>query len=240
MVKKLRSGTRGPQRREESLSRESIIEASIALLDDSGEAGLTFRALSERLATGAGAIYWHVENKSDLLTAACDAIVSRALAECVVCATPQATIRALALGMFDAIDAHPWAGSALTHSAGQLPMVRIVECIGQQVRALGVPDKKRWAAVSALLHYILGVAGQNAANMQFARTRNIDRSSFLDAMATAWSALDPKAYPFVRSVAGQLRTHDDRVDFLAGVDLILGGIDSPRGRQGGSSKTDRP
>ena len=226
MVKNARS----IQRREESLSRDRIIEASIAILDSSGESGLTFRTLSERLATGPGAIYWHIASKSDLLTAACDAIVARTMNARVVGATPKATIRALALGMFDAIDAHPWVGSALTRAPGQLPMVRILERIGQQVRALGVPDEEQWATVAALLNYILGVGGQNAANTQFARTRGLDRSDFLEAVATAWSQLDPDEYPFARSVAGQLRAHDDRVDFLAGIDLILSGIESSRDR----------
>jgi hypothetical protein len=31
-------------------------------------------------------------------------------------------------------------------------------------------------------------------------------------------------YPFTRSVAAQLRAHDDREEFLAGIDLILAGI----------------
>jgi hypothetical protein len=92
------------------------------------------------------------------------------------------------------------------------------------VRALGVPDKVQWATVSALLSYILGVGGQNAANGQFARAHNLDRSDFLDAVATAWSELDPGEYPFTRSVAGALRVHDDRADFLAGIDLILAGV----------------
>src|ERR1700684_508307 len=129
MVKKARS----PQRREESLSRDRIIEASIALLDHSGEGGLTFRTLSERLATGPGAIYWHIANKSELLTAACDAIVARTMNAPLVGATPEATIRALALGMFDAIDAHPWVGSALIRAELQSPMVGIVGSLGQQV-----------------------------------------------------------------------------------------------------------
>jgi AcrR family transcriptional regulator len=227
MVKKARSSPR----REESLSRDRIIEASIELLDSSGEGGLTFRALSERLATGPGAIYWHIANKSELLTAACDAIVSRTLEERVASATPAATIRALALGMFDAIDAHPWVGSALIRAELHSPIVRIFERIGRQVRALGVPYKKQWATASALLSYILGVGGQNAANGQLARTRGLDRSDFLNAMSTAWSQLDPDEYPFARSVAGQLRAHDDRLDFLTGIDLILRGIDSPRLRR---------
>ncbi|QND71864.1 TetR/AcrR family transcriptional regulator [Tardiphaga robiniae] len=220
--------TRSNPRREDSLSRDRIIEASIAILDGSGEDGLTFRALSERLATGPGAIYWHVPNKGDLLTAACDAIIARTMDAPLVGATPQAIIRALALGLFDAIDAHPWVGSALTRAPGQLPMVRILERIGRQVRALGVPDEEQWATVGALLNYILGVGAQNAANGQLGRTRGIDRSDFLDAVATTWSQLDPDAYAFTRSMAAHLRGHDDRRDFLAGIDLILSGIEASR------------
>ena len=225
---------RRPQRREESLSRESIIEASIELLDSSGEGGLTFRTLSERLATGPGALYWHIANKSDLLTAACDAIVARTMEATPSGAKPKANLRALALGMFDAIDEHPWVGSALAQAPGEMPMVRILERLGQQVRALGAEDDTQWAAVGALLNYILGVGGRNAANGQLARERGLDRSDFLEAVAAAWSQLDPREYPFTRSVAGQVRDHDDRVEFLAGIDLILRGIErgieSPRRR----------
>src|SRR3984885_10045137 len=195
------------RRREESLSRDRIIEAAIELLDRAGEGGLTFRALSERLATGPGAIYWHIANKSELLTAACDDIVARTMNAPPAGATPQASIRALALGMFDAIDSHPWVGSTLTGPAGQSPMLRIFERIGQQIRALGVPGKEQWATASALLSYILGVAGQNAANGQLARVHGLDRDDFLETMSTAWLQLDPGEYPFARSVAGQLRAH---------------------------------
>src|SRR5580658_9802660 len=217
------------QRREESLTRDRIVEASIELLDSGGESGLTFRALSERLATGPGAIYWHIANKNDLLAAACDAVVARTMNETVI-TTPEATIRAVALGLFDLIDEHPWVGSALTTSPGLSPIVRILEPIGQQIRALGVPDEQQWAAVGALMAYILGVSRQNAANGELARTRGLDRSDFLEAVSTAWAQLDPEDYPFARSVAGQIRIHDDRLDFLAGIDLILSGIKSSRGR----------
>jgi AcrR family transcriptional regulator len=214
----------GAERRGGSLSRERIIEASIALLDLSGENGLTFRALSERLATGPGAIYWHVANKSELLIAACDAIVSRAMDALPLGATPQESIRALALGMFDVIDAHAWIGSALTHAPWQSSMVRILERLGQNVRSLGVPESELRVSASALVSYIFGVAGLHAANMQFARAQGIDRLGFLDSVASAWSQLDTKAYPFIHSMIEQMRVHDDRRDFSAGIDIILSGI----------------
>jgi len=220
------------QRREESLSRESIIEASIDLLDRNGEHGLTFRALSERLSTGPGAIYWHIANKTDLLTAACDTVVARTISGIAV-TTPEETIRAVALSLFDVIDEHPWVGSALTSIEGLSPIVRILERVGQQIRALGVADEDQWAAAGALMAYILGVSMQNAANRQLARTRGLNRSDFLAAVSAAWSQLNAKEYPFTRSLAGRMRHHDDREDFVAGIDLILRGIHSPppRSRQ---------
>lgn len=211
-------------RRETSLSRYQIIEASIALLDSGGEAGLTFRTLSERLATGPGALYGHIANKGDLMAAACDAVIARSVDMRPAGASPQAAIRAVALALFDAMDAHPWVGAALNWPAGQLTMVRIVECLGGQLRLLGVRDDAAWATVSALLNFILGVGGQNASNAQAAQARGANRSDVLGAVADAWLRLDAADYPFVRSVAAQMRAHDDRVDFLAGIDLILGGI----------------
>ncbi len=43
-------------------------------------------------------------------------------------------------------------------------------------------------------------------------------------MSTARDALDPDNYPSTRAVADQMREHDDREQFLAGIDLVLTGI----------------
>jgi AcrR family transcriptional regulator len=227
------------QRREEALSRETIIDASIALLDRGGEDGLTFRALSEQLATGPGAIYWHIANRSDLLTAACDALIARTLNE-IPTTTPEKTIRAVALGLFDLNEAHPWIGSALASAPGASPVVHILERIGQQIRALKVPTGQQWAAVGTLMAFILGICRQNAANRHLARAQNLDRAHFLEAVSTAWSQLDETEYPFARSVAARMRIHDDRADFLAGIDLIFAGITSCRPRSRPQLKRSTP
>ena len=213
------------ERRQELLTREQIVEAAITVLDTMGEAGLTFRTLSERLATGPGALYGHIENKGDLVTAACDSIVAGVTEQLPSAKTPQANIRALALGMFDAIDEHPWVGSALMRAQLHSPMVRILEHVGQQVRAMGVTEQQQWAAVAALMNYILGVGGQNAANGYHAKERGIDRDDFLKAVSDAWLLLDRRQYPFTHSVAQQLAAHDDRKDFLSGIDFIIAGIE---------------
>lgn len=217
--------TRRPERRQEPLSRERIVAAAVELLDTAGESGLTFRVLAERLSTGPGAIYWHVAGKAELLAAATDAVVTTTLAGGTGDTTPQDAIRALALGVFDAIDAHPWVGTQLARSPWLTPMMRVFEHLGRQVQALGVPETALFTSATTLLNYILGVAGQNADNARSAPP-GTDRAELLDTVANAWAELDPEEYAFTRNVAGQLRRHDDRAEFLAGIDLIIAGITS--------------
>lgn len=218
---------RRPERREEPLSRERIVEAAIELLDTAGESGLTFRALAQRLATGPGAIYWHVTGKDELLGAATEAVVADAMAAGATGSTPQEAVRALALSVFDAIDVHPWIGAQLARAPAQSPLLRIFEHLGRQVQALGVPSAAHFTAASTLLNYILGVGGQNAANARDHRP-DATRAEFLGEVSESWANLDPEGYAFTRSVAEQLRDHDDREEFVAGIDLILAGITARR------------
>ena len=215
--------TQRPERRADALSKARIVEAAIEILDADGESALTFRALTARLATGSGAIYWHVANKNDLLAATTDDVIARVMAEVIGGAEPREAIRALALGVFDAIDAHPWVGVQLFREPWRPAMLRIFESVGGRLQALGVPERAQFDSASALVNYVLGVAGQNAANARL-HARETDRSAFLAAVAARWARLDPAEYPFVRQVAARLREHDDREQFLAGVDLILAGV----------------
>jgi AcrR family transcriptional regulator len=188
-----------------------------------GENGLTFRALATRLETGHGAIQWHVANKSKLLKAATAVAVARAVEEADPDAPPREAIHAVALGVFDAMDAHPWIGGQLARPPWQSTMLQIFENIGRQVRALGAPATAQFTSTSALLHYIIGAGGQNATNSRSLAALG-DRQHVLDTEAALWEGLDPREYTFTRTVAGQLRVHDDRAEFLAGIDLILAGV----------------
>jgi len=216
--------TQRTERRTDALSKERIVEAATGILDTDGESALTFRALAARLATGSGAIYWHVANKNDLLAATTNDVIARVMTEVVSGAEPREAIRAIASGVFDAIDAHPWVGAQLSREPWQSAMLQILERVGGQLQALGVPERAQFDCASALVNYVLGLAGQYAAAARLLPPET-DRSTFL---ATVAAQLDPAKYPFVRQVATQLRDHDDREQFLAGIDLILAGIATVR------------
>ena len=218
------SSTPRAGRRAEARTKTQIIEAAIAILDGDGEAALTFRALAARLTTGAGAIYWHVANKDDLLAAAADHVVSDAMAEIDAgAADPERAIRAIALAVFDAFDAHPWVGAQLSLAPGRSGMLRVFEAIGSRLGPLGVPQHERFHAWSALVNYIFGVAAQNADNARRAHGE-LMRESLLGAIADSWKRLDAVDYPFLHEIAAQLPGHDDREQFAEGIDLILTGI----------------
>lgn len=214
-------------RRTDALSKKRIVEAAIEILDTDGETALTFRALAARLATGSGAIYWHVADKSDLLAAATDAVIARVMNNVVSEVGPREAIRAIALGIYDAIDAHPWVGAQLPGEPLHAAALQIFEGIGGRLQALGVPQRAQFDCWSALVNYILGVAGQNAANARLLPGET-DRAALLAAVAARWAQLDPAHYPFLRQVATQLPGHDDREQFMAGIDLILAGIGTVR------------
>jgi AcrR family transcriptional regulator len=213
------------ERRADALSKERIVKAAIDILDAGGEGALTFRALAARLQTGSGAIYWHVADKNELLAATTRAIVMGVMTSAAADAGPREAIRAIAVGVFDAFDAHAWVGAQLFREPGHPAMIEIFEGIGGRLGALGVPVHAQIDCWSALVNYIIGVAGQNAANAR-ARSGNDDRTAVLARVAATWSRLDPATYPFLRQAAAQLAGHDDRDQFLAGIDLILDGIAS--------------
>jgi len=209
-------------RRADALSRDRIVTAAIEMLDATGENGLTFRALAAHLRTGPGAIYWHVANKDELLVAATDAVLNRGPAAEEAVTDPPDAIRAIALGIYDAVEAHPWIGTQLARLPSQRVVFRLFERLGRQVQAMGAPEPAQFNWTSALLYYITGVASQNAA---LARDPDLNRAISRNAyFKSVTESLSPQEFPFTTSVAAELETHDDRDQFTAGVALLLSGI----------------
>jgi AcrR family transcriptional regulator len=212
------------EQRTDALSKERIVAAAIEILDTEGEDALTFRALTARLGTGAGAIYWHVANKDDLLAATTDQVIANAVTAVVGDTEPREAIRAIALAVFDVFNAHPWAGAQLAREPWQSAMLHLFEGIGRQLQALGVPDGAQFNSATTLMSYVVGLAAQYAAGARL-HLRETERSAFLATVATQWTGRhDAATYPFVHQQAMQLAEHDDREQYLAGIDLILAGI----------------
>jgi len=228
MVVVATSSPRSP-RRTDALSRERIVEASIAILDAAGENGLTVRAVTAHLSTGRGAIYHHVANKDDLLAEAAAGVLGPVLAGAEGDDDPRQAIRTLALGIFDAIDAHPWVGAQLSREPLQPAVLAVWRIVGIQLHKLGIAETALADAGSALVNYVLGAAAQYAAGARRAPD-DASRRRYLERLAAEWVRLDP--HPLVGASASLLREHDDREQFVAGVDIFLAGVTCLHGNRG--------
>ena len=64
-----------------AVTKDRIVTAGLALLDEGGLEGLTLRRLAERLGIRAPTLYWHVRDKRELLDLMVSVIMDEALAD---------------------------------------------------------------------------------------------------------------------------------------------------------------
>ncbi|MDI5967207.1 TetR/AcrR family transcriptional regulator C-terminal domain-containing protein [Streptantibioticus silvisoli] len=72
------------------LRRETVVDAALELLDEVGLDALTTRALTGRLGVRPGALYWHVRDKRELLTAVAERIMDEVFAPATAPTAPPA------------------------------------------------------------------------------------------------------------------------------------------------------
>jgi AcrR family transcriptional regulator len=220
-----RSG--GRQRASHSL--EAVVDATIGLLDESGEGALTFRALATRLGGGVGSIYWYVSSKEELLDRATDEVMGRVLAETdavVDGPDPIDNVRAVSSAMFEEMVRRPWLGNYLMRNTGvQTNSIRLFERMGQQLMRVDLTPKQRFHAVSSIVSYVVGVAVDMAQPppKEFLES-GLEPAEFLKAFADNWRAYDPEKFPFLLQIVDEFERHDDVDVFRSGLDLLLAGL----------------
>lgn len=228
------SGSDG-RRRRASLSMEAVISEAVALLDDAGEAALTFRALAARLGGGVASIYWYVSSKEELLDRASDHVLAGVLdatKDAGAADDPIDDVRTIAVALFDAIAERPWLSAYFMRDTGVQPnALRYFERLGEQVLRLGLTPRQSFDAVSAVIGYVVGIAadlGQQPPPE--VADGSVSREEFIARFADQWRALDPQEFPFVHHIVDEFAHHDDANQFRAGLDLLLAGLRQQAGR----------
>ncbi|MCX5396959.1 TetR/AcrR family transcriptional regulator [Streptomyces sp. NBC_00102] len=208
---------------------EAVLTAAVDLLDEAGEPALTLRALAARLGTGVGSIYWYVSGKDELLDRAIDHVLGGVLTAVEGQASsgdPIDDLRVMAVTLFDAIVDRPWLGGHFMQNlSSRGNSLRLYEELGQRTLRLDLTPKQRFHAVSAVVGVVVG----NAADMGQEPPRevvdgSVGRDEFLGRYASMWRGLDPEEYPFVHDIVDEFDGHDDKEQFLAGLELTLAGL----------------
>ncbi|MEV0575979.1 MULTISPECIES: TetR/AcrR family transcriptional regulator [unclassified Streptomyces] len=208
---------------------EAVLTAAVALLDEAGAPALTLRALAARLGTGVGSIYWYVSGKDELLDRAIDHVLGGVLTAVEGqkdSGDPIDDLRMMAVTLFDAVVDRPWLGAQFMRNIDvEGNTLRIYEELGQKTAGLGLTPRQRFHAVSA----VVGVVVANAGDMgqdppQEVVEGLVGREEYLGRYAATWRTLDPGKYPFLHDIVDEFDGHDDKEQFLAGLDLTLAGL----------------
>ena len=197
-----RSGARSKQARkppqtaqetsgEPPLSRDRIVATALELLDADGLDGLTMRRLADRLGAGVMSLYWHVDNKEDVLDLALDAVLDYR-------GPPQMGApqdwRAEVVHMLEDWRAsmlrHPWSTSLLPRRALGQNILSRLELMSKTLSRAGVADADLNAAIWSLWNYVMGATitrasfdlsddDRAAAQQRLERYPTIERSGLL-------------------------------------------------------------
>lgn len=108
----------------DTLTKDQIIGTAIELLDEEGLEGLNMRSLGKRLGSAATAVYWHVENKDNLVLLAGDRVWNEIELPDLAALDWQTAATSMAAGLHAMLGRHPWLvpafGSHLFYGPGKV------------------------------------------------------------------------------------------------------------------------
>lgn len=193
------------------LSRDRIVDGTIALLDRDGTSALTMRKVAAELGVHATSLYWYVERREDLVDLAVDEILAGAASALPGADVPwDRAVREAARRFYTALTGHTWAAEF----AGSRPLLgpnavalsrRIVEAIQES----GVDEEGQAVLIRAVSNQILGAA-TSAVAMRVAKADHPEGHE--GAVSVAVAKADALAV--------------ENTYFDQALDLILGGVEA--------------
>lgn len=247
-----RRGAGRQARQRASLSLEQIVATAIATLDRDGAEKLTLRSLAAELGSGVASLYWYASGKEELMGIVADELLGRALAqvdrlaadgreappEFAAHPAPAADrqtsaasarglirLRRMVLCLFVQMIEHRWlAGQLVKAGPDQENSLMFWERIGQVLQGMELTVDQQFHASIAVVNYASGM-GVEISQTARDRAETDDPAAMFTAQVEEWESLSEERFPFVRSIIGAFVQFDDASEFIAGLDLLLAGIE---------------
>ena len=215
---KKKTATRQP------LSSARVLQAAVALADETGLEAFSMRALAQELGVVPMALYKHVANKDELL----DGMVDNVFSEIAI--PPEdsdwrSAMRSRAISTREALKRHSWAIGMMESRHPGPANLRNHNAVMGCLRKAGFPFKLAIHAYSVQDAYIYGFALQ-------------ERDTGFETPDSAAEAVQRRAqtigalenYQYLVEIATELPAsgYDNAVEFAWGLDLILDGLERLR------------
>ena len=211
----------------EPLTKERILQAAVALADESGVDSLSMRRIALELGVVPMALYKHVANKDEMLDGMVDVVVGE-IDPLLEDADWKTTMRERVLSARRALLRHPWASQVIESRTNPTPMV-----IGYMDSMIGILRKGAFSI--DLTHHAMHAMGSRLLGFsQELFDDTPDDPPAVQAIQAQWMA---QAYPNISEMVAAI-THDDatvvglgcddQFEFEFALDLMLDGLEQLR------------
>ncbi|MFF0493539.1 TetR/AcrR family transcriptional regulator [Nocardia sp. NPDC004068] len=148
----------------ETLTREQIVTAAVAVLDAEGVAGLNVRRLGARLGVAATAMYYYVKSKDELVTLAADSVWRELELPDPAVIEWRSAAMLLARELHAMVARHFWLLPAMsTHVVYGPGKARFDDCCLAVFEGAGFSRTDADLAAATVLMYVIGAAHGSAA-----------------------------------------------------------------------------
>ncbi|HEX6358683.1 TetR/AcrR family transcriptional regulator C-terminal domain-containing protein [Actinophytocola sp.] len=207
------------------LTRERIVTAAVAMVEELGLDAVTMRGLARRLNVDTMSLYHHVDNRETLLNQVTEVVLANI-------ELPPATgvfrddVHAMAIAFRRVVLRYPHcAPLVLTRQLGSFTALAPVEAVLSIIRAAGFPPDRAVHVMRSVLAYLIGTllrevsasptfSGQNLGGVERRRTELTDST-----------------LPHVAESAPYLAVCDHEEEFEFGLDLLITAVELQRQRQ---------
>jgi TetR/AcrR family transcriptional regulator, tetracycline repressor protein len=222
--------TRTSTRSKERLSRETVAQAALALVDSEGLDALTVRRLAGDLGVTPMALYWHFKDKEALLDGVAEAVLSEVALPAVRRGAWPGRLREVLDALLTALAAHPATALVvktrlLYSDPGRDFAERVLDLLAE---AGFSPERGSQVGVYALLtmtSLVSDTPGQSVGATEEERDQEV-RVKW-----AALQALPPKRYPRLIDSAVWLTDCTESEQWLGlGLDTLMSGIEAEAAR----------
>ncbi|MER5326038.1 TetR/AcrR family transcriptional regulator [Streptosporangium roseum] len=216
----------------EKLTRQAVIERALRLADTEGLPAVTIRRLATELGVAPTALYWHVKNKDELLSALADRLLAALVADMDPDRPWNQRLRAMVTTLVEQTRAHPYLSTLLPmidksaaeeyHRATDTVIGLLTEAGFTLQEADQVATYLLLGAVAMVSCQPGGVGSDEEEAAEFRRHHRLDLER-----------LPPGRYPHLAAFAATLSVPPDLDAYYSfGIDLLLSAVETtaPNGR----------
>lgn len=203
------------------ISRESVLEAALALIDRDGITGFSMRKLGAELGIEAMTLYYHFPNKDAILDGLIEQITERSLIVSHEKAEEWTTwLRALAVSFRRELLRHPRLLPLVATRPAMTPeTLRMVEQIVAPLRAAGFSPLRSFQILNTITTFVIGHTLAEAGDTPGHEDAEPDFAEFAKQLS---SGDFPSFSAALQEGLGQPQEHQSRFDFA--LDALLMGL----------------